>query len=364
MCNKRIFFIYILIAFFAFSRFSFARSFVISEVMFNPNGNENAREYVELLNLSDEVMSLEGFLIGDGTGFDAIKPAAGESWTVPPGSFGLIVDPDYFTADEPYNIPAGTPLFTVDDKAIGNMGLSNSTAEPVYLISAHGDTVSMVYYSLDCSPGHSWERIIPSGSDSIDNFKPSKEEDGTPGQKNSVTPEPENPALDEESIHFSPSQPQMGDELKIILTYRNGGLEAVSDVTVNVWMLPDFQVGSAVFPETVAPGEISGEVSLSIDNVPGGSLAFTAAVVTDGITPSAEDDTITVTLDVSVPEATVILNEVMADPQNDEPEWIEIFNSAVIPIDLYHLNIADSKGTPVGRVSEHLFVPGNGYAVV
>ncbi|HDY89291.1 MAG TPA: lamin tail domain-containing protein, partial [bacterium] len=173
--------------FFALPCCSFTQQLVISEVMFNPNGNENAREYVELLNLSDEVMSLEGFLIGDGTGFDAIKPAVGESWTVPPGSFGLIVDPDYFTADDPYNIPAGTPLFTVDDKAIGNRGLSNSTAEPVYLISAHGDTVSMVYYSLDCPPGHSWERIIPSGSDSIDNFKPSKEEDGTPGQKNSVT---------------------------------------------------------------------------------------------------------------------------------------------------------------------------------
>ncbi|MFC1694029.1 lamin tail domain-containing protein, partial [Candidatus Latescibacterota bacterium] len=129
---------------------------VINEVMFNPDGNENAREYVEILNLSGEPVSLEGWIVGDGTGFDLIVPFKEGVWNIPADSFGLIMDPDYFEAGEPYSgIPGNIPLFTVIDKAIGSRGLSNSAAEPVYLISDGGDTLSVVTYDTDCSPGHS-----------------------------------------------------------------------------------------------------------------------------------------------------------------------------------------------------------------
>ena len=356
--------VYIFCSFFILPHYSFAQGFIISEVMFNPNGNENAREFVEILNISDNELSLEGFLIGDGTGFDAVIPAEGFSWYIPSGSYALILDPDYYTADEPYNIPDSTPLFTVDDKAIGNRGLSNSTAETVYLISAEGDTLSMVSYSLDCPPGHSWERIIPHGGDGMENFNYSKEEDGTPGQKNSVTPESQNPALDESYIRFNPTQPQMGDDIEIILSYRNAGLDSVSDVEVTVWMFPNIQAGIAAFSDEVEPGEISAEVSLYMNNLPGGRLAFTAAIVSEHNTYSAEDDTVMVILDVSVPSGTILLNEVMAAPENGYPEWIEIYNKGNTPVDIYNWSITDSKRESFGLVAEHILIATNGYAVI
>ena len=355
----------IVFALFTLPYYSFARSFIISEVMFNPNGNENAREFVEILNLSEDDLSLEGFLIGDETGFDTVIPTKGGTRIVPKGSYALILDPDYFTADEQYEgIPADTPLFTVDDNAIGNRGLSNSTAEHIYLISGEGDTLSVVTYSLECSPGHSWERIIPYGNDSMDNFQQSKEAEGTPGQTNSVTPPEKNPALEKKSIRFSPSQPHMNDELEVIISYRNAGLKPISNIEVMVWILPDIEVGSAVFPKEVNPGKISEEASLFIDSLPGGRLAFTAAVVQNGNSLSTEDDTVTVMLDVTVPIGTMLLNEVMAAPKNGEPEWIEVYNQEDSPVNLFDWNIGDSTGKYTGLITEHFFVSGNGYAVI
>jgi len=361
----RYYFRFIFLAFFTLPCYAYSQQLIISEVMFNPDGNENAREFVEILNLSEEDIMLEGFLIGDSTAFDPIIPAEGVSWVVPGGSFALIIDPDYFTAGEPYSeIPAVTPLFTVDDNAIGNRGLSNSTAEQVYLISADGDTLSVVNYSLDCSPGHSWEKIIPNGGESMDNFKQSIEEEGTPGKKNSVTPPPFNPALDEESIRFNPLQPQMNDEIELIVLYLNAGLEPASDVEVKVWILPDIPAGLADFSGIVKPGEISEEVSLFIDSVPGGRLAFTAAVISDINNTTTEDDTVMVMLDVTVPAGTIFLNEVMAAPEEGDPEWIELYNQGETAVDLYNWNVSDSKGTPIGLITEHVFIAEKGYAVL
>ena len=167
---------------------SAAQDIVITEVMFNPDGDENAREYVEVMNRSDTGVSLAGWLIGDGAAWDEIIPVAGGNPILPAGAYALILDPDYFTVDDPYpDIPPETPLFTVEDKALGSRGLSNSAAEPVSIITAAGDTASVVHYDIDCPPGHSWERIMPDGGDGPDNFTPSIIPGGSPGRANTVT---------------------------------------------------------------------------------------------------------------------------------------------------------------------------------
>lgn len=335
---------------------------VINEIMFNPDGDENAREFVELFNLSEEPVSLEGFIIGDGAGFDSIIPAREGSWIVPAGAYALILDPDYFDAGEPYgDIPADTPLFTVNDKAIGSRGLSNSKAEPVCLISDAGDTLSVVTYSLDCPPGHSWERIVPYGGDNPENFAPSDSPDGTPGRTNSVTPPAQNPVLEKGLFRFTPLDSRMGESIDIMVSYRNGGLETVSGVEVVVQLFPDITVGSVFFPEEVSPGRISTEKSLGLDNVPGGRLAFAASTFLSGV---AAGDTLIVLLDVSVAPGTLILNEVMAAPESGAPEWIEVKNTGSVAVDLFKWGVLDLKGTAAGIVNEHVFVRGKSYAVL
>jgi len=318
------------------------------------------------MNCSSEPVSLKGFIIGDGTGFDPLVTVNDGTWLIQPHSYALILDPDYFTADEPYGgIPGNVPLFTVGDKALGSGGLSNSTAEPVYLISADGDTLSKVYYALDCPPGHSWERILPAGDDGIDNFRPSKDIDGTPGRPNSVLPPSKNPALDEHSLRFSPLQPVMGGTLEVYVTYINRGLEPGVNISVAVSMLPDsYASGTVNFPDGVSPGERSPEASRLFKNLPGGCLGFMALLSAGVDGTPAEDDSLRVELLVPVTAGALILNEIMAAPAEGTPEWVEVLNTSASPVDLYRFSIRDRSGRTSEPVDHHVFVQAHGYAVI
>jgi hypothetical protein len=337
---------------------------VISEIMFNPDGDENAREFVELQNLSGGPVSLEGCRVGDGAAFDPIVPAEGGGWTVPAGEYAVIFDPDYFTSGAPYaGIPDSTMLFTVPDKAIGLRGLSNTSPETVYLLSALGDTLSVVRYSVDCPPGRSWERVVPSGGDGKENFRPSREKEGTPGRRNSVTPPDRNPALGSDAIRFDPSGLRMGGPLDIRISCRNGGLEPISGVTVDVTLLPDIPVGVVSFEEEIPPGESSGERVLHISSLPGGYLALRAVVVTVGGLEYAADDTASASLDVPVPDGTLVLNELMAAPR-EGPEWVEIMNTGNQPVSLSGWLLGDASGARSHAVPVQRFLPQGEYAIL
>jgi hypothetical protein len=347
---------------FLFYSTAYSGSLVISEIMFNPNGNENAREFVEILNRSAEPVSLEGCLIGQGDSFDKIILVNGSAWTVPPGGFALIMDPDYFSAGEPYSgIPDSTPFFTVPDKAIGTGGLSNTNPKPVYLLSAKGDTLSEVLYSPDCPAGHSWERVNPGGGEA-GNFRPSRDAGGSPGKMNSVTPPPHNPALTGDTIRFG-TQPKMGEGFDLFVSYLNGGLSPLSGIIVAVQITPDTSLGRVTFSGEVAPGEKSSEQILHIPALPGGFLEIQAAIVSPDSTNRASDDTVRVDLDVPVPAGTIILNEIMAAPV-DGPEWVELLNTGISPVSLRGWRITDRTGKPSDAVGKDAFLQRDGYAVV
>ena len=332
---------------------------MITEVMFNPDGDENAREYVELYNPSGEAVSLEGFRIGDGVAFDDLVPVIDGVWVVPARSYALVLDPDYFD-DEPYDaIPSFTPLFTVSDKAIGSRGLSNSTAEPVTLIGPAGDTLSVVVYDLDCPPGHSWERIRIDSAD----FAPSVTQDGTPGLQNSVAPPSYNPALDVDSIAFGPGEPIAGESLSCDITWINGGVETIGDVTVRLVMEPESIIGETHFTENVSSGERSSPETLVVNNLPAGRLSFVAFIVS-GIAGSATvDDTIHVDCAVGVESGDIVITEVMAAPRDGFPEWVELFNAARYPVDLYGWTIVDSAGNESAPMQTHLLVAPGDYEI-
>ena len=355
--------ILIFIGFLAFSGGIAAQDIVISEIMFNPAGDENTDEYVELLNRSGTPCSLEGFLIGDGTGFDLIVPAGDGDWTVDPGGYAIILDSGYFGGSASYDIPPEVSLFVVTDAAIGSRGLSNSVPETVSLISAVGNTLSQVTYRLDCPAGHSWERVLPEGEDDCGNFMPSRFPGGTPGRDNSVLPPPHDPAFDDSSLTFSPHEPSFGEPLVISLAYRNLGREPVSSVSVTVTFESGEDIGILTFSETVFPGSLSSRRLLTIDRVPGG-LVTMRAVITTGNTTLTGNDTLLISLSVPVPDGTMVINEVMAAPLDDEPEWIELANTGGVPVALAGWRVSDESAKTSDLFVTATLIPGNGFAVV
>ncbi len=343
-----------------------AQSIVVSEVMFNPDGDENAREFVELYNAGDSDVSLEGWIISDGEDADQIIPVDNTLWILPPGSYALIFDPDYFSAGEPYaGIPEGIPLFTVDDKAIGSRGLSNSTAEPVLLLSADGDTVSVVWYSLDCPPGHSWERILITGDDNPDNFAPSDKPEGTPGRMNSAAPPRINPAITEDDIAIMPESPSMGDMITISVRCRNAGTESFDNPHVTVILQPDVTIMDEIIPVRLDPGDVSETVTKRYNSVYGGLLSFTAIVNVQNASPkSADDDTASTNLNVPIPAGTILLTEIMAAPSKGKPEWIEVLNISETPVSMYGWSISDESGAASAPLNFHIRLEEGSYALM
>ncbi len=334
---------------------------VVSEVMFNPDGNENAREYVELLNRSDAPVSLEGWIIGDGAGFAPLIPSDGGGWTIPAGGYTLVMDPDYFTAGEPYDsIPLGTPFFTVTGNAIGSRGLSNSAAEPVTLIASTGDTVSVVVYDISCPAGHSWERIRPGGGDDSVNFAPSAEKNGTPGRANSVMPPLRYALLDSALIRIVPASPVMGGDVELFIACRNGGLGVLEGFTAAVEIPTGVEAGTVSFPGPVPPGEVTDETTVFVAGVPGGRLGALVHTI-EGIDSS---DSLFIGLDVQVPAGTLLLNEIMAAPADGGPEWVEIVNTGEWPVDLNGFSVRDSSGGRTAIIEQHIMIAPKGYAVI
>jgi len=337
-----------------------AGDLVISEIMFNPNGDENAREFVEIANIADVPVNLKGWIIGDGEDFDTITPVNADATTIPAGGFALVLDPDYLTSDEPYEgIPADVPLFVVDDKAIGSRGLSNSTAEPVSLVSASGDTVSVVFYDLACPAGHSWERVVPDGGDDPGNFAASLETDGTPGRVNSASPPSHAIILESGLVRFLPDTPVMGENLTVAVACRNGGTSPLGNLSITLTIVTGTLLDAVSLPGVIEPGTVSPEMQFGLDTCPGGRLAFEVKASAMGA-----EDTLTVFLDVPIAPGSILLNEIMAAPAGGDPEWIEIVNTSATPVNLYCTGIRDERADSPVFVSDHVFVPAGGYALI
>lgn len=147
---------------------------LINEVQYNPpqTGEDNAFEWIELLNPTAEGIELIGWRIRDNYGSDPIPQL-----TLAPNGFAIIAA----TQDLYINFPdVNCTVVLIDDGRIGN-GLSNN-ADRLILEDSANNAIDAVSYGGDdgiTSPplpkvteGHSIERL-PAAGDFVDNPSPS-----------------------------------------------------------------------------------------------------------------------------------------------------------------------------------------------
>ncbi len=158
-----------------------AGELIVSEVMANPIV-EGAGEFVELYNPTAADIDAAGLVLSDGDALDWVYPYAGGATLVPPGGYAVILDPDYATLADPYDIPAGAVLLTVDDTALGS-GLS--TSDPISLIRA-GVVVSTFANPFNPGDGVSAERIDLAAADDPSNWVASPC-GASPGRENCIS---------------------------------------------------------------------------------------------------------------------------------------------------------------------------------
>ncbi len=141
----------------------------ITEVLANPAGPEPQQEYVELRNLGDADVALEGLRLADSKGGDDLPPE-----TLAAGAYALVVTSTYDPAAGPDPPPRpGTLLVRVDTR-LGSDGLSNG-GEAVQLLQ--GEAVVSSYGGWVAVSAGSWNgkavhRLVQSACDAPGGVEP------------------------------------------------------------------------------------------------------------------------------------------------------------------------------------------------
>jgi len=345
---------------------------IINEVMFNPSGNENHNEFVELYNVGGSAVDLDGWSLSDNTDSDVII-GAGIGTILQPGQYGIILDPDYFINSTLYDsiIPPEALIITIDGPAIGSRGLSNSAPELISVISSVGDTITAYRYSLDNDDGFSDEKIIPNDVNEDHNWGNSAAYLGTPGARNSITPPDFDMRLT--SLTVVPTAPYINQTVTMSAAVQNNGINPPSDAALAFYLdsdkngiltqdemlnefalnLPDFnEFGDSAIIDFAWEPPYAGNLSIraSVSSVPDNNL---------------QNNTLSFILPVLELENQVIINEIMYQPLSNEVEWVELFNRGTSEVNMRNWEIKDAVRTEGAVISrESIILPPGEYIVL
>jgi hypothetical protein len=311
------------------------QSVVISEVMYHPYISASPDEFVEIINLSDSVVNLAGWSLAD-LSYQYPDTFCGEQFLLEPGYHAVIFESDYDTVTGIYRdiLPQHALILSVDDNAIGN-GLSNS-GDTLFLINRTGDTLDVMGWNEDITPGYSLEKAILDSCAFPENWRQSEVLHGTPGSANSIAGDIYDLSLSQIGWLTTESP----NHFRITATIENKGISPIGGaIHLN---------GMEVIQFSAIPAMESGEISfiwVASEDTLGLLQAEICLLVPEDHNPA--NDCITVELPLSAPPLAVVVNEIMYHPLLSEPEWIELVNTtnSIIQLKYWILDDLSSEAT-------------------
>ena len=321
---------------------------VLSEIMFNPKGDETSHEYIELYNTSEtNVVDMEGFMITDGQGIDQII-AVTEQLQIKPQQFALLLSPKYYQQSTAYDhiIPADALLLTIHNNQFGAYGLKNTSGEPIALMDSDSIVMSSYTYTTDNREGESDEKIILYKGDDQENWANSKQ-GGTPGFTNSVSPLSYDLFI--KNTNSTPGKISEKDSIDLNIHLINNGLKAISEAVLQIYSLEDSL-------------DLNGEMlydclhSIHLDPLDSIQINITLSPFKPGKyllridAKNPKDERIhnnTVFLQIQSYPAfrpqSLLINEIYYDPSEGTSEWIELYNNSKDSINLLNWQFSDSR---------------------
>ncbi|MDD5087654.1 MAG: lamin tail domain-containing protein [bacterium] len=339
-----------------FSGVAFAMT--LNEIMFNPSGDEDTDEFIELFNDGTTSVDLFGWRVSDGTGTDSIV-AIEQGLIARPGQYILILDPDYFDdGSTAYDgrVPPEALVVTIHNGTFGDRGLNNTTAEIVSLISQGGATVSAYTYTTDNGQGISEEKILSSDGDAGANWANALVVGGTPGGRNSVTPPSRNLAV--VGMSYLPQNPPPGSHLTIMVRIANTGLESSRDSLRLYEQWNEESSGeSLILLQAWETGLMSPCDSLTFQHgwvLPDVSAHTILAMLSHTDDRPADDEWM-ISVSTNGVMGWVVINEIMYQPEPQRSEWIELVNAGSVSWNLDGWQIGD--GTSLVNPSQRFTLP-------
>jgi len=314
-------------------------SIVISEIYFRPS--KNFPEWLEFVNRSSQTISIEDWTFSDKSG---TRAEFGHNIpTIPPKAL--------FVVSQDSSIFASLPRETIG-VVPSKWPTLNNAGDQIILKDPVGNTIDSLTYTSDWGGdiGVSVEKIIIDGSSTIpENWGSSEDSSGsTPGRANSLSPRDFDLGLDTKSIRVLPLAPKAGDDLNIVITVYNVGLEPVSNFSIRAADDLNFDMRIENKEIIDAPLFFTGPLSS------GDSTQFDLVYreVSAGIHPilvnvdftedeKPENNIAVTSISVSFHEGIVRISEIMYSPASGQAEWVELINTSDEPISLLNWQLSD-----------------------
>jgi len=326
---------------------------VINEIMYGPTSPE--QEWIEIYNKSTKQINLKGYKISN---LKDTTRVINTSVILQPEDYFLIAKDTLEFSKYP-NIPKYfiAPFPT----------LSNSGDKIILLDSLNRAIDSLAYKSSwGGAGGKSLERIeaTSSSTDSANWKSSSNINNATPGFVNSVSRKRIDVAV--KNIFFEPSAPIVNSTVSISCEVMNVGKEmAIVYLTLNQVQTD----GSDQLLESKQLFISAGATVANEFNYKITGITSKQTIRVNAWTNGDEDSTnnsLTSTVLPGFSSQMVLLNEIMFNPTNGEPEWIELYNNSQFDIDLEEWSITDLLTTPLKTKiqSEDYIFPSKTFLVI
>ncbi|MEO8232623.1 MAG: lamin tail domain-containing protein [Ignavibacteriota bacterium] len=316
------------------------QTIVVNEIMFAPFGGEP--EWIELFNNSDVDINLKNWAVWD-----------------------VVTTPAKATISKDFIIPAnGYAVLTKDSSIINyhrfvpsqilelSLPSFNNDQDGVVLKDNRGIEIDSVFYSNQWggTNGFSLERVSTSAaSNNQFNWASGTDiEQSTPGRINSITPKEYDLSVAE--ISFSPRFPTLGENVSITAKIKNNGNQSAQNFVTEFYIDTDSNNVVDLLLSSVTNANLNSGDSISITSTSQilnlGNRILTAVRVLF----ISDEDTLNNYFEKSIEpgfaENIVKINEVMYNPADGNPEWVELINTSSDSINIKNWFISDVLTTP------------------
>lgn len=331
---------------------------VINEIMYDPKSGEP--EWIELYNRSDEDILIMLWSIADLTSqtiitFDSVSLNSKRYMILAKDS---TITKFYEITSEVYVI---------------NLPTLNNGGDELVLEDNLGRVIDTVNYNpaWGGNSGVSLERIsADSKSNDENNWGSSINPNyATPGEINSITQKDYD--LRVNSITYAPLQPVANNIINIIIEIENIGINDAEIFSVDLFLdenrdsthQPNELINTFNLP-FLESGQIR-ELEFQLAETPPGNYNLIGVINYDDDQDRYNNITLAAlkVADEPLPFNSIIVNEIMYDPIDDEPEWIELYNNTEQRINIKKWHLADAN-SQVQLTEEDLFIEAFDYFVV
>jgi len=282
-----------------------ASPFVLNEIMFKPLSTN--QEWVEIFNRTDCGYSVDNFRIMDASG-----GTISFYGNIPPLDF-IVVCQDTILLLQTY------PEIDPEKVIFAQQWTSLNNAEETLILTDEFETKfdSTSYNGNSCPADFSIERVDPFDDENIQ-WSICTDSLGTPTFPNSVLPMQYDLSLEFTEMQINENS------INHSVIIRNIGLENILDAVISC----DLIINGEYPSENIFADEININDSLyyefTTNIVEGGYFSFLYEVISEDDMNSANNINFSFYNSSSLP---FVINEIMYDPDGDEPEWLEIINN-------------------------------------